>query len=147
MKRILLVLAVVVSAQGFAQTTSSPAIAHAKELLVAMGTAKNAKQVIEMMVTSYKQNMPEVPAVFWDEFQKEISMDELIDLVAPIYAKYYTDDELVQLIAFYKSPLGQKLTDKLPAITQESFAAGQEWGKKIGEKVAGKLKEKGYLKD
>lgn len=147
MKRILLVLAVVISAQSFAQTTGSPAIAHAKELLVAMGTAKNAKQVIEMMVASYKQNMPEVPTVFWDEFQKEISMDELIDLVAPIYAKYYTDDELVQLIAFYKSPLGQKLTDKLPAITQESFAAGQEWGKKVGEKVAGKLKEKGYLKD
>ncbi|HWI90419.1 MAG TPA: DUF2059 domain-containing protein [Flavisolibacter sp.] len=147
MKRILLVLALIISAQGFAQNTSSPSIAHAKELLVAMGTAKNAKQVIEMMVASYKQNMPEVPTIFWDEFEKELSMDELIDLVAPIYAKYYTDDELVQLTAFYRSPLGQKLTDKLPVITQESFAAGQEWGKKIGEKVVVKLKEKGYLKD
>lgn len=91
--------------------------------------------------------MSGVPGEFWDEFKKEITADGLIDLVAPIYAKYYTDEELLQLTAFYKSPLGQKITEKLPAISQESLTVGQEWGRKIGEKVVDRLKEKGYLKD
>ena len=147
MKKILLVFAIAFTTEAFSQTATTGTNAHAKELLVAMGTTRTSKQVIDMMIASYKQNMADVPSEFWEEFQKEISIDELVDLLVPIYAKYYSDEELVQLTAFYRSPLGQKFTDKLPAITHESFNVGQEWGKKIGEKVVARLKEKGYLKD
>lgn len=149
MKKLVLIVAVAfITTQAFTQNSITPtALGHAKELLNAMGTMKASKQIVETMVASYKQSIPGVPTEFWDEFRKEFTTDGLIDLLAPIYAKYYTDEELLQLIAFYKSPLGQKLTEKLPAISQESFVVGQEWGKKIGEKVTNQLKEKGYMKD
>ena len=87
-----------------------------------------------------------MPADFWDETIKEINVIDLADIVAPIYSKYYTDEELTKLIEFYKSPLGRKVVEKLPMITQDSYAAGEEWGKKISERVVARLKEKGYTK-
>jgi hypothetical protein len=150
MKKLILFAAVIIfSSQSFSQTTAANANAneHAKELLKVMGSAQLAKQMMDMMIASYKQNLPDVPNEFWDEFQKEVSINDLLEMIAPIYTKYYTDDELLQLIAFYKSPLGQKLTEKLPLITQESYSVGEEWGKKIGQKAIDKLKAKGYLKN
>jgi len=131
----------------FAFTQTNKPLEHSRELLRVMGSLKSSEQMMDMMITSFKQNMPNVPIAFWDEFKKEVNLEELIEQMAPVYVKYYTDDELVQLIAFYKTPLGQKVTEKLPLINQDSFAIGQEWGKKIGEKAAARLKEKGYLKN
>jgi hypothetical protein len=112
-----------------------------------MGTAKVSMQVVSTIFASFKKQLPNVPTEFWDECIKEFSPQEMIDLVAPIYAKYYTEDELVQLIQFYKTPLGKKVIETLPMITQDSYSAGEEWGRKIAEKVQKRLKEKGYLKN
>jgi len=146
MKKLLL-LPVLFMLSIFAFTQTNKPLEHSRELLRVMGSLKSSEQMMDMMITSFKQNMPNVPIAFWDEFKKEVNLEELIEQMAPVYVKYYTDDELVQLIAFYKTPLGQKVTEKLPLINQDSFAIGQEWGKKIGEKAAARLKEKGYLKN
>jgi hypothetical protein len=84
---------------------------------------------------------------FWDEFNKEVNAATLIDLVLPIYDKYFTDDDIVQLIAFYQSPVGKKVVEKLPVIMQESMQVGSEWGKQLSEKILERLKQKGYLKN
>ncbi len=72
---------------------------------------------------------------------------DLEELIVPVYAKYYTDEEVTELLKFYKSPIGQKVIQKLPLITQDSYQAGAQWGKALGEKVISRLKEKGYLKN
>jgi hypothetical protein len=142
-----IVLTALVVCTNFLFAQINGANSHAKELLEVMGSGKISSQMMTNMITAYKQNMPNVPVEFWDEFQKQINIEDLMELLVPIYVKYYSDDELVQLIAFYKSPLGKKFTEKLPLVNQESFNAGQEWGRKIGEKVMVELKGKGYLKD
>ena len=83
----------------------------------------------------------------WDEFSKELNVDDLIDLTVPIYEKYYTENEIEQLIKFYKTPLGRKVTENLPMITQESMEAGRVWGEGVGMKAIERLREKGYIKD
>jgi hypothetical protein len=67
-----------------------------------------------------------------------------VALVTPIYDKYYTEADIDQLITFYNSPIGKKSVELMPVIMQESMSVGQEWGKKIAEKIAKKLKDKGY---
>ncbi len=116
-----------------------------KEMLELSGANKMALKSMEIMVASYKKHMETVPQEFWDEFIKEANTEELVNMLAPIYAKHYTESDLKELIAFYKSPIGQKLVEKLPLISQESFTIGEAWGKKLGEKVAAKLKTSGYL--
>jgi len=48
-----------------------------------------------------------------------ITYDELIDLCASIFTKHYTTEELEQLLAFYRTPLGQKMIRLQPEIMQD----------------------------
>lgn len=145
MKKLLLLLFICsVTITATAQSDSSTR--HARQLLVLMGSGKLALQVMNNMIATYKYTRPEIPTTFWDDFMKEVNADELIDLVVPVYVKYYTDEELLQLITFYNSPLGKKVISTLPLISQESYQIGTEWGRRIGEKMANRLKEKGYIK-
>ena len=146
MKKLLfLVFIVALSSTSFAQTNTSPKTEKIKKLLVVSGTGELGIQAMKNMVTMFRQSYGNVNEEFWNEFMKEASADELIELMIPIYDKYYTEEDITQLIAFYQSPLGKKMVQVLPGINQESMAAGQEWGKKLGEKVVNRLKEKGYV--
>lgn len=115
-----------------------------KEMLELSGAGKMAFQTMEMMISSYKKQMPDVKTDFWDEFMKEAQTGDLITMIAPVYAKHFTEDEIKELIAFYKTPVGKKLVEKLPAISQESYSIGETWGKALGEKVMARLKAAGY---
>ncbi len=51
-------------------------------------------------------------------------VDESIERMYPIYAKYYTPDELRQISAFYKTPVGAKSLTAMPQVINESMQAG-----------------------
>lgn len=129
---------------GFSQESKNQKL---KEFLEVSGAAKMGEQVVSSMIEMFKSSYSDVQNEFWNEFKKEIKSDQLVDLVTPIYAKHYTEDELNELIAFYKSPIGQKTVNLLPVITEESMAVGQQWGMDIANKALQKLKENGHIKD
>ncbi len=115
-----------------------------KEMLELSGASKMAHQTMELMIASFKKQMPAVENDFWDEFMKEAKTDDLITMITPVYAKHFTESEVKELIAFYKTPIGKKMVEKLPVISQESYGIGEAWGKALGEKVSNKLKAAGY---
>lgn len=118
-----------------------------KLMMQSSGGIEAYDAAISQMFTMYKQQSPEVPEKFWNEFEKEFSstsMDELVSLFAPVYYRHLTAQDLDQIIAFYATPAGKKLSASQPAITAESMSVGQEWGARLGERVLKKLKEKGY---
>lgn len=114
------------------------------ELMELTGAGQLGIQVMEQMIGSFKQGNTGIPDKFWDEFMAEVNVNELVELVIPIYGKYLTRNDVKQLIKFYKTPVGKKLIEVQPMIMQESMMIGQEWGQKIAEKVIKSLKEKGY---
>jgi hypothetical protein len=65
----------------------------------------------------------------------------------PVYNKYYTHDEIKQLIAFYESSLGKKLVEVTPLLTQETMIIGQKWGEKLGQDIVDELIREGYVKN
>jgi len=115
-----------------------------RRLLELSGSGQVGVQVARQMVDSFRTGMPAVPAKFWDDFLKETSADELINLVVPVYDRYLSHDDVKQIIAFYESPTGRKFVSVLPDITRDSMAAGQKWGEQLGQKVMRRLKDKGY---
>lgn len=115
-----------------------------KEMLELSGAGKMAMQSMELMITAFKKQMETVPNEFWDEFKKEASPEDFINMTVPVYAKHYTESEIKELIVFYQSPIGKKLVEKLPVISRESYSIGEAWGKALGEKVIAKLKTAGY---
>lgn len=146
MKKLLLfAFVVVLSSTSFAQTT--PKSQTVRKLLEVTGSANLNKQMIDNIVEMYKGSYSDVQQTFWEEFRKEANMEELQNLIIPIYEKYYTEEELTQLIAFYESPLGRKLIQSLPQVMQESMKVGEAWGKAMGERIYKKLVEKGYVKE
>lgn len=83
---------------------------------------------------------------------------DLIDQVAGVFAREFSEDELRELIAyvrdpsgnsgFLQSPTGRKIARLQPAIVKETTALGQAWGGKVGrlagERVQEELKKRGY---
>lgn len=141
-KLILFVFICANSVSVFSQT--GPKAEKIQKLLELTGSGKVGAQVAKQMIVTFQKTYPKVDQKIWDELANEIKAEDLIALMIPIYDKYYTEDDVDQLIVFYNTPIGKKSTEVLPAISQESMAAGQAWGRKIGEKIAQKLKEKGY---
>ena len=93
-------------------------------------------QSVDQMIAGMKAAMPQAPAEFWTTFRAKIHIEDLIQMVLPIYDKYYTKEDLTELLKFYASPLGQKVIAATPGISRESVIAGQAWGAKIGAEAA-----------
>ena len=103
------------------------------------------KSAINQMFVMFK-SQKDVPAEVWNDLEKEFlntSMNELVEMLAPVYAKHLTKKDLEDLIQFYNTPVGKKFAQKSPFIMQESMQVGQQWGMKIGNDFQTKLKEKG----
>jgi hypothetical protein len=111
----------------------------ARELMVLTGAGDLGRQVMGQMVEAFRQSNPEIPAEFWDELMASADADELIEMGVAVHVKHLTRAELEAAIAFYSSPEGRSLVAKLPVVMQESMAAGQAWGEKLGREIAERL--------
>lgn len=143
----LVVLTLLASPAAVAEKTVSEAYQQdIRKLLILTGSDRMAMQLLANLFARFREALPQVPNEFWTEAIKEFKTEEMIALVVPIYARHLSHDDVKGLIRFYESPLGRKVVQVLPAITQESYTAGELWGRSIGEKVRQKLIDKGYLK-
>jgi len=109
------------------------------------GSAEMGMQILDSMLLQFGEILPDVPAEYWDSAKKEFSAEGIVELIIPIYSRHFTHEEILDIIAFYETPTGRKMTEKLPLITQESMMAGQQWGMEIGERIQKKLIRDGYL--
>lgn len=75
-------------------------------------------------------------------------MSELTSEVAKLYASNFAEQELKDLLAFYRSPLGKKMLAKQPIIVNSSLKFAQDWANKLSDEVTAKmraeLKKKGH---
>ncbi len=136
------------SAQAPTQTDAERVAKRAdiRKLIELTGAANISADALQKMIEPLKASYPQVPEEFWDTFVHEVHSDELVDLVIPIYDKYYTHEEIQQLTQFYQTPVGQKTIEVLPKLSAEAIDAGQEWGRMVADRAMRKLREKGYDK-
>ena len=116
-------------------------------MLEVAGTEATFKAGINQMFNIFKQQQTNVPDSVWTEFESEFlktSLDELVEMLLPVYQKHLTRSDLEKVIEFFETPVGKKYAEKNPFITQESMQAGQQWGMKVGQRFQEKLREKGY---
>jgi len=129
-----------------AADAASPAVDPAKaaeirKLLETMGTVKMTHQIMEQMIANFRSRNSTVSSEFWDRFEKEMNVQDLINKIIPIYAKYYTLDDLKAVNEFYQTPVGQRMLAATPQIMQESMQIGQTWGRQVAERLVAELKE------
>ncbi len=125
------------------------ALAAAKEIL----TMKNAsamyasavpnlvEQTNNTLMTSnlnYQKDLNEVAVIVAKNLagrEKEIG-----DGMAQVYANEFTEQELKDLVTFYKSPLGQKLLTAEPQAINLSLAYMNSWAQQFAEIVNGEFR-------
>jgi hypothetical protein len=127
-----------------AKPASPAAIAAAKEILA----MKNASQMYQNAVPNivaqtkdsllqanlnYQKDLNEVAVIVAQSLagrEKEIG-----EGMAQVYASEFTEQELKDLVTFYKSPLGQKLLAAEPKAIQLSMGYMNQWAQSFAEIV------------
>jgi len=72
-------------------------------------------QMLAPMLKKMARNMPD------DLYNQLIKTDDVVDSVLPIYRKYFSEEEMLELIAFYKTPIGRKYADLAGKIQREGM--------------------------
>ena len=82
------------------------------------------------MQVAKEQIMQNVPLTKRADFSKDFdaSLPSLLDKIAAVYMEIYTHDEVKQMMKFYDSPIGKKISSSSGILYKKSTEAGQEWG-------------------
>src|SRR3981081_2773121 len=128
---------------------SPAAIAAAKEIL----TMKNASAMYANAVPNIVQQTKDVLLQNNLNYQKDLNEvavivaqglagreKEIGEGMAKVYASEFSEQELKDLVTFYKSPLGQKLLSTEPRAIQFSMSYMNQWAQAFGETVNGEFR-------
>jgi hypothetical protein len=130
---------------AFAQAAGAEGPALARELLRLMKAADLVVTAMVSAIPAQRAANPKIPKEFWDEFLARAKRDTpgLVDRMVPLYQANFTDDDLRGLIAFYKTPLGQRLVEVQPLLAVQASQVGQAWGADLGRAVGEDLVKRG----
>ena len=128
---------------------SPAAISAAKEIL----TMKNApamyanavpnlveqtKNTLLQSNLNYQKDLNEVAVIVAKNLAGREK--EILDGMAQIYANEFTEQELKDLVTFYKTPLGQKLLSTEPRAIQFSMSYMNQWAQVFAETINGQFR-------
>lgn len=127
----LLILALVtfVTFPCFAQDKSDSHYLAAKELLLVMNTPELIESSIIGMIDLQKRHNPMLEAfedIFYYFFNKHMSWDNLKDVYIQLYMDEFTESELHEITAFYKTETGQKAAMVNPVLMQKGMDIGEQ---------------------
>ena len=132
-----------------AKQGSPAALAAAKEILAMKNAAamfsgavpsivQQTKQALLQANLNYQKDLEEVAVVL---AQKLVGREkEIGDGMAAVYVSEFSEQELKDLVVFYKSALGQKLLAAEPKAISQSMAFMNQWAQNFAEIVNGEFR-------
>ena len=86
-----------------------------------------AQAIGRRQLTAEQQaSMERVRQIMNRRMRDALAWDKLEPLYRDIYAKSFNDEDMDAMIAFYGSPPGQRVLDKMPGLTQNTMSAIQQ---------------------
>lgn len=130
MKIRLMILALVLAAAP-AAAQPEPAeseLAAARELLEVSRSRENFIRGMEIGMEAGMggQLSPELRRAVREVLDEHFPYEDLAPGMARLYADLYTEEEIRAMIAFYRTPLGQRMIETLPDLTAGSQRVAQE---------------------
>jgi hypothetical protein len=138
------------AAHGQQQQPSPASLLVAKQLITVTGATALFNPliagVVEQAKNLYLQQNPglakdlnEIANKMRKDLQPRFS--ELTNEVARLYATHFTEQELKDILAFYRSPTGKKMLTQQPNVIDASMKFAQDWANKLSEQVTAKMRE------
>jgi uncharacterized protein len=136
-------------AQAQPAQPSANSIALAKELIVLKGgnqmfgaivpgTIESAKNLFLPTNPNLSKELNEVSAQLRTEYAPKT--DELMTEVAKSYASRFSEQELKEIVAFYKTALGKKLLTEEPAAIEQGFGRAKDWANTFSTQVIARMR-------
>jgi hypothetical protein len=138
------------NAQTVSPAPAPETLAAARELVETMHLTRQYDAILPAILKALKPSIVQGRAevdreydalvpVMLEGFRARLS--EMSDAVALIYANNFSTEDLQALIAFYKTPTGQRMLEKLPSVAQQSLTVGAKFGQSVGEELRKKMIE------
>jgi hypothetical protein len=133
-----------------AQQPSATAIQTAKEIVNVTGAMALFNPLIPGVIEQAKNLfLQQNPGLSKDlnEITTKMRADltprfgELTSEVAKLYASHFTEAELKELLAFYKTPVGMKLIVEQPKVGEEGLKFAQTWANNLSDEVIVKMRD------
>ena len=105
---------------------------------IARGVVEKVKNVIMQTNFMWAKDINEVTAQMHKEFDGRSS--EMVDTAARAYASHFTEPELKQILAFYQSPVGQKMIVEEPKAIEDSMHNAAEWADNLSVDVMNRMR-------
>jgi hypothetical protein len=133
-----------------APAASPEHVAAAVEFLTASGVTRGFEDMIPQFLDQvrlrYVGQRPEIADLINEaaiavvpEFVKR--RDELNRNLAQLYTQRFSVEELNELVAFFKTPTGQKFSTQQSEVLQASVPIVQNWSRKMSTDMAARIKE------
>jgi hypothetical protein len=134
---------------GSAHAQSAAALALAKEMAdikgttnifdpIIVGVIESTRQTLGMGNPNMSRDIDAAAAQMRNEMQSRRA--ELSQVLVRVYTQFFTEAELKEAVAFYKSPLGKKLLTEEPKVAEASMKAADDWSQKFAAEVATKMR-------
>jgi len=143
-------IALAVSSLGaHAQQPSAAALSTAKEIVTISGATTLFTPLIagvveqaKLLLLQQNPNLSKVLNEIAGKIRTDLAprFDELGTEMSRLYATSFTEQELKDLLAFYKSPLGKKILVEQPKITDASLKFAQNWANALSDEVIAKMR-------
>lgn len=137
----------VASAQQKPETAVPARRARTLRLLELMHTREQAARGLNLVAASVRQNNPQAAPLLSAEVQQGL-VNTLVTMRAQLEEKYLTEEEVEGLIAFFETPLGQKLAESEAAIAGDLANLGPRGQAAVSPvRVGGEVKEPRKLRN
>jgi hypothetical protein len=136
---------------------SNAAVAMAREVIVMKGANQMFEAVVPGVIEQAKNmfiptnpqlgsELNEVATLLRKEYETKKS--DVLNEVARSYARRFGEQDLKELLAFYKSNLGKKVLAEEPLAIEDSMKRAQEWANEFSEqmitRMRAEMKKKGH---
>ena len=102
----------------------------------------NARQMLRKnMPNATPEDISAAEQFMDDALEDPIPVNDLIDAMVPVYQRHLTRTDIDAVVAFYSSPVGQKMLREMPAMMSEGMQAVNEITQKHMEKVMARIRE------
>lgn len=101
----------------------SAARAAVKQLMEVSRVREMTEQTADVMLKSQLEQMPQLGPyanILRDFYREQLGWAVLEPDLTQVYLEVFSESELRELIAFYQSPLGKKMLDKMPVLLAKS---------------------------
>jgi len=131
------------------QQPSAAAVALAREVIVAKGATSMTDPLVRGVIESVKNSfvptnpnltreLNDVAAILHKELDGKSS--EVVDQLARAYASRFTEQELKDLLVFFKTPLGQKYIREEPNALEDGLKRAQQWADTFADTVMARMR-------